>query len=565
MAEMWPQTLPFEIRSNPLRSAECKVYDRLSDELPDEFVVYYSRPWLGLKPTGEEIDGECDFLVAHANHGILAIEVKGGGVSFDSRTDRWTSVDRNKFRHKIKNPVDQAKSAKHEVLDRLKNSSIWEARWIPAKHGVVLPDSSDPKRDLGADMPKHIFCFAQAFNNNFGAWVKKRMSGNPTGNTASNSLGADGLRALQDIFAKPFHLRIALSTQLSEDEDSMSLMTQQQFHIMRSIQDIPRAAISGAAGTGKTVLAVEESVNCASKGNRTLFVCFNRGLADEIRLRLERYQLIKVNTFHGLCSELAQRAALSYPSNTSKQELFQQVLPDLLVKAFELLPSEKYDAIIVDEGQDFLPLWWVAIDSGLKSYDESQLRVFYDNNQNLYSTEFNLPKEVELVPIRLTLNLRNTKSIHEVVQKHYEGHHVEAVGPDGVEVSWIETDERNDSVKRISGVISNLVNEEQIATKDIAVLLKSNSEVNKLTPKGRIGKLRTVRCDGISSDKIVVDTFGRFKGLDRKVVILSATPQFFSIKELPYVALSRARLLLVVVGPPNVLDRLKSEFAANDD
>ena len=65
MAFMWPKKLTHEVLSNVLRSTECEVFNKFEKELDDSFTVFYSRPWLGLKPDGEEIDGECDFVIAH--------------------------------------------------------------------------------------------------------------------------------------------------------------------------------------------------------------------------------------------------------------------------------------------------------------------------------------------------------------------------------------------------------------------------------------------------------------------------------------------------------------------
>jgi hypothetical protein len=79
MATMWPRALPAEVLLNTLRSTECEVYRRLQKILEDPFVVFYSRPWLGIKPDGQEIDGECDFVVAHPKLGFVTLEVKGGG------------------------------------------------------------------------------------------------------------------------------------------------------------------------------------------------------------------------------------------------------------------------------------------------------------------------------------------------------------------------------------------------------------------------------------------------------------------------------------------------------
>ena len=317
MAVMWPRTLPPDVTGNTLRSTECDVFRRLEAVLDDSFIVFYSRPWLGLRPDGEEIDGECDFIVAHANLGMLTLEVKGGAVAYNPRTDRWTSRDRWKVTHNIKNPVQQARSAKHELLRKLKVSPHWKSRRICARHGVVLPHSSAPPGDLGADMPQRIFCFAEEFDDGFRNWILKRFGDAPINEGRTGEMGADGLQALEKILARPFQLRTPLGTLLSRDDAALQVLTQQQFHILRAIEAVPRAAISGAAGTGKTVLALEEARRCAEHGARTLFICYNSGLATEVRHRLKDGPPVAAMTFHELCTALAARAALDPPAGVS--------------------------------------------------------------------------------------------------------------------------------------------------------------------------------------------------------------------------------------------------------
>ena len=166
-------------------------------------------------------------------------------------------------------------------------------------------------------------------------------------------MGGDGLQALEKILARPFQLRTPLGTLLSRDDAALEVLTQQQFHILRAIEAVPRAAISGAAGTGKTVLAMEEAKRCAESGARTLFVCYNRGLATEVRHRLRDGPSVAVMTFHELCVDLTARAGLPPSKGISERQLFEEVWPEHLMDAFERLPDERYDAIIVDEGQDF--------------------------------------------------------------------------------------------------------------------------------------------------------------------------------------------------------------------
>jgi len=75
---MYPGTLPVQILEDPKRSSEVQVYERIREQVPDDFVCYYSRSWHHADSDGAEFDGEADFILAHPQHGLLFIEVKGG-------------------------------------------------------------------------------------------------------------------------------------------------------------------------------------------------------------------------------------------------------------------------------------------------------------------------------------------------------------------------------------------------------------------------------------------------------------------------------------------------------
>ncbi|MEF2074596.1 ATP-binding domain-containing protein [Consotaella aegiceratis] len=533
------------------------MFRRLEAVLDDSFVVFYSRPWLGLRPDGEEIDGECDFIVAHPELGMLTLEVKGGAVAYDPRTERWTSRDRWKVTHNIKNPVQQARSAKYELLKKLNASPHWKSRRIRARHGIILPHSSVPPGDLGADMPRHIFCFAEQFEDGVRDWILERFGDAPPDEGRTKELGRDGVQALEKILAKPFQLRTPLGTVLSRDDAALQVLTQQQFHILRAIEAVPRAAIGGGAGTGKTVLAMEEAKRRAEDGLRTLFVCYNRGLATETRRHFKDSPPVSVMTFHELCAEMTRRADIPHPGDVSETRLFEEIWPELLMQAFERLPDERYDAIIVDEGQDFLPLWWTVVESALDPEGPGMFRIFYDNNQRVYASAIKLPEDVDLVPIRLTLNLRNTRRIHELVRQHYSGHEIEAVGPEGVEVHWITVKSPDDLRQSISDCVARLETLERVSCEDIAVLVGTVKAIETIAPQRRLGAFSTARCDEDTQSRIVVDSIRRFKGLERPVAVIAATSDIVTNRELPYVALSRARTHLVIVGTERILDRIR--------
>jgi hypothetical protein len=544
MPVMWPRKLPPDILRNPLRSAECDVFRRLQAQLGDNYVVFYSRPWLGLTPHGEEIDGECDFVVCHPDHGLLAIEVKGGAVSYDPETDRWMSRDRHNFRHHIRNPVQQARTSKHQILKKLQASVHWQRRRIRARHAVILPDSLAPPADLGADMPRRIFCFREHYEKSLAAWIAGRMVGMDEPGPAEQPLGADGIKALERILALPFQLRTPLGALLSADDAAIALLTQQQYHALEMIREVPRAAISGGAGTGKTVLAIEEARRSAEAGQRTLYTCYNRPLADHVGRLVGNYPNLEIGSFHAICQKCAHLAGLRAPAGSSEQKLFDEILPELFVKALELQPQHLFDVIIVDEGQDFQPLWWIAIDAALRRGSSSRLRILYDSNQRVYPQAATLPADVQLVPIRLTWNLRNTQRIHDTVSDHYQGHSITPLGPEGTHVETARLAQAR-LPYQLAAIVTRLTRDDHVSAQAIAILLETDQLIPAITGSPAFRNLRTTRCDAPQRGAVIIDTVRRFKGLESAVVIVCQTG-LPGETELSYVAYSRARTHLIV-------------------
>ena len=183
----------------------------------------------------------------------------------------------------------------------------------------------------------------------------------------------------------------------------------------------------------------------------------------------------------------------------------------------------------------------------------------------MYASANNLPTEVALIPIRLTLNLRNTRRIHELVRQHYTGHEIEPVGPEGVEVRWIRINKPNELGKLVSDCVARLCSLENVSPDNIAIVVATEIAIEGIAPRNRLGGFRTVRCEEQSEGRIVVDSIRRFKGLERPVVVIAATPETVINEELPYVALSRARTHLVIAGTKKVLNRMRGMTPASND
>ena len=56
--------------------------------------------------------------------------------------------------------------------------------------------------------------------------------------------------------------------------------------------------------------------------------------------------------------------------------------------------SEKFDAIVVDEGQDFNELWWASLQGMFKDPNNMEAYyVFFDPNQNIFNLEPTIPPD----------------------------------------------------------------------------------------------------------------------------------------------------------------------------
>src|SRR4051794_29229622 len=103
MAQMYPRTLRAGDGHTP---SEEKVFGALRDGLSDAWHVFHSVAWIERDAAEGAGDGEIDFVMGHAEHGIVCLEVKGSGV--ECRHGEWSRLDRGGRRERIKDPFRQA-------------------------------------------------------------------------------------------------------------------------------------------------------------------------------------------------------------------------------------------------------------------------------------------------------------------------------------------------------------------------------------------------------------------------------------------------------------------------
>jgi hypothetical protein len=534
------------------------VYDSLSEQLGDSFYVFYSSPWLGTKPDGEEVDGEADFVIAHPLHGMLTVEVKGGRITIGS-DQQWRSTDRDGITHKIKNPVKQAHDSKHALLEKLKESPLWKPRWITIRHGVILPSTAPESRDFRPNMPLKLFAFDDDMNA-LEEWVLNRFAAAEEDDpTSGEDIGYDGCRALQDLITRPIQMRVRLQTHIDEDLHEIKLLSDDQIWVLRDLENNKRMAIAGAAGTGKTILALQKAITLAEKGKSVLLLCFNAPLGGYLNHAVANYETVTVAYFHGYCRTVFEEAAArSGKPLWDIDSLNESEIAEALLEAAVETGRSGYDAIIIDEGQDFSDEWLEALEMVVKGGDEGILYVFYDNNQRVMSRGREYLSTLPVARYRLSRNFRNTKYIFRAAHSFYDGDFVRPVGPQGTAVEFVAAESLEETRTKLAEQIGNLINNENVEPDEIAVLAPDVVTCDKLAPKGRIGRYATSDAGRKMEGTITLESVRRFKGLESPVVLLVLKAERRIDEELLYTGMTRAQSMLFVIGPAKTIGSLQN-------
>ena len=123
MAQMFPDRIPQSMRDDPGREAECTLHTALQNALPDPWLVFASVGWVLRRRADGASQGEADFLLAHPEHGIVVLEVKGGLIGYDAASGEWTSKSFTDTVHSIKDPVEQAHRNRRAIEKKLGEAS----------------------------------------------------------------------------------------------------------------------------------------------------------------------------------------------------------------------------------------------------------------------------------------------------------------------------------------------------------------------------------------------------------------------------------------------------------
>lgn len=635
MAKLYPLSIE-QIDSIP--DSEKRLFDRFKT-LDDSYHIFHSLTW------SDRRDGECDFIIFNELKGFIALEVKGGKIDFDGK--RWSSLDeKGKFLY-IKDPVKQAQDSGRAIR------KVYEARFNSVLTGICTWGVCffDCNRGSGfrtLDIPDaNILDFCDS--DNISSWV---------GNLFRVNEDFHGVKKISDaerdnfisLFSRDLHIPLSTKKVIVERQRKLASADLMQEYLLDLFEDKSRVAFQGAAGTGKTWIAMKKAVRLAAAGKKVLFLCNNRYANEVIASKLESYRNIDVMTFHsfantairvyiaaelkrfeceevffkcitdllnegGGSSSLSARRKLSggknlelrvhgalfslaaltrgenydtvlswyedslpidiidilsilMPDDSGKDNFYNERMSLALAQVFEnehrCLEKYIYDAVIIDEGQDFHINWCDSLKNLVEKYKNRTVYVFYDENQTIFRRQKELPIR-ELISrsdhnnyiFRLRDNIRNTADIHKfAIEKTGLASTARSLDIQGVAPVEKEFNNSDEAAVYAGSVIGELTGKYKIPHDSIVILSNRSIDNSIFSEKRKAGNINILTSETVlDGDRILFRTIHEFKGLESDVVILIlhkgesefADKSRYLSEELLYVGFTRARNLLYVI------------------
>lgn len=515
-------------------SLEGEMFSALS-LLPDDYYVIHSFKSVFVEANILH-ESETDFVVFNPNKGILCLEAKAGNVKYSN--GEWQYASGKIMKHG--GPYNQAARNKWNLLGILQNSSLKELqRRIKFLHAVWFP--SVKSTDLNsthfpAEFDRNITMTMEALQNPQ-LYLDKIFDIELDNHIQTDLSESEVKRLIREIICPEFNIFPASSFDSDLKKITFHRLLKEQQGILNYLVEQKSAVINGAAGTGKTMIAIEKAYRHAKDGEKVLFLCYNAYLKDHLE-RDYYHKNIDYYTIAGFACKLCKTDSPDFSAANDQ-------LIDMYVAQ-----SFPYMHVIVDEGQDFgqdgieeANILQTIHDIILYRDDIGSFYIFYDKLQLIQG--HHIPQYISDADCKLTLyrNCRNTENIAttslkpltERIPKLYEG---------AVEGSLarLHYRENNDAVAlRVADIITGL---DQEGIKDVVILTCDTEERSCLATYVKNGKYK----------KKLFTTCRKFKGLEADaIVLIDIDVETFSAENVLryYVGASRARIRLEMVTTMN--------------
>ncbi|MCY3826229.1 MAG: NERD domain-containing protein [Candidatus Dadabacteria bacterium] len=578
MAKMIPPSIV-----DDTNSSEREVFDKLKND-PDTkgWTVLHSIE-LANRGVGKPY-GEIDFVVVIPGEGVLCLEVKGWGIFH--RGGKWWREDCHGNEQPLRrSPFKQAKESTNALLEKAKRhfEDSRKGKCPPIGRMVVFPYVECPPVTLEFerwevidrdDMPHISSSIKKAVR------ISRKKLKKPA------PAGAETKEIIR--FLSPNFDRVPRKdVWIRNSEKALQILTEEQYERLDQVKKNPRCLFEGAAGTGKTLLALEFSRRACREGKKVLLVCYNRLLGQWLREETKDTDIM-AGTFHGIMENFIRGTEYERDFNEKKQkkvgdekqeeELYDQDYPFYAELALEEL-GPQFDLLVMDEAQDLCQETKLnALDLAIQGrfsgghwaiFGDFSRQTIYDKTEDPIDALKKFCGVQDIPRFDLTVNCRNTRNIAEEVYRlsGFENPPSRFVREQGPPVKRRYWKDSADFVNKLGGEISSLLQDE-ISLEGIVLLSSLSLEKSVLSCEKRISGFPVEDCskelDVLWKKEIVkFSTIHSFKGLESPVVIVVVEAEGLlgdNWESLLYVSMSRAKDLLILMIKQDAKDIVKGNL-----
>ena len=520
--------------------SEVKFFNSCKEQLSDRYDVFYSVRWYSTN-NGVREDSECDFLIFNPDYGFLCIEVKGGtGMRVEDGV--WYLIDHDGERKLKRSPYEQAEQSMrffkkyYEDEVEAQFSGVYGCAVAYPNYAINAPITISSPMEMTIDLSA-MSNLQKRVTEIFRFFRAQHLG-------TSSFLSLDAQKKFISVINKRIALSISAGALIQDKERELFEINRTQDTVIDLLAHYPKAFIVGGAGTGKTWIGIKKIIRCVQSGSKALYLCYNKALAEYVSAIISDDNADCYNIDSYAYSLLWDKVTTAPEKNGCKE--YSALIGDL--------PNlQRYDLVIVDEGQDFTEDW--AFCANLVVKDNGSLYVFYDESQNIFRRNFGENFFIDGPPFVLRYNIRNTANIYRFAQEQTNlGLDTIANQIEGVEPDCRKFTRKAQAVAFIDSVINKLVSREGVGPQKIVILSnrkKENSILSETTSVGgcNLSDERILH----DADSITYRTIQGFKGLESDVVIYinhtyKDEPKTESVRATLYTAQTRARFYLYVLN-----------------
>ncbi len=362
----------------PLTVGERMVFNFFDSNLSEEWEIYIQPHLNGLRP---------DFVLLNPNCGIAVFEIKDWDLTAmhywtEERKDKapilLASKDGKQFSRQSDNPIEKIYRYKQEIFNLYCPRLQQRFGFAVITAGVIFTHAHE-------GTVKQLFQKSLEYRG-----MTKYPQYNPL--SGQESLQTGNLRAVfpEGLREKSLYMTDDMANDLRSwliepdfaKSQRMPLeLDNVQLSFVKSRTQSGYRRIKGPAGSGKSLILAARSAELLKEDKKILVVTFNITLLHYLMDIAVRWGTVGGKTrnlvtwlnFHSWCKRVCDECDRTEEYSKYWQEVDENNSAQVQTVLNEELPGfvntliddpettnliQKYDAILVDEGQDFLPSWW---------------------------------------------------------------------------------------------------------------------------------------------------------------------------------------------------------------